>query len=519
MVKLIEIKKLTISKESEILINKSDFNISSGEVVGLFGESGSGKSVFSYFLMGFLNRNVFSVSAKKAVFNGVDGFFNFLSDNESKWVSFRKNFVSMIFQNPSTALNPTIICGKQIKEACLFDKGSKTLDYCFDLLKDVGICSPEKVYFSYPHELSGGQKQRVVAAIAIASKPLFLIADEPTTSLDPSTQKEVLNLILTLKKKYKLSVLLISHNLDLINYYCDRVYFFNNSSFLNITKPSDSSFFSDLYGVLKTIKNKSWSKSFSVDYYNFYKKSININNNNSLLFNINNLSVSFIFNKKKLFFALKNISFKINWGDCLGVAGSSGSGKTTLGRVICGLQKKYTGDFIYPDNAFFLKKSVQMVYQDPYSSFNPKYTVGDSVLEIIDLYKTNYLVSDLFKLVSLKEEYIYKYPHELSGGQKQRVSIARVLASNPSVIVFDESISALDIKTQFSILELVRFINSILKITVIFISHDINSIYYLCNKIIVLNNGEVVDFFKSKDFLLKNRNNYTKKLINDSNFL
>ena len=259
MINLIEIKNLTISKKSEKLISGSDFNIHKGEVVGLFGDSGSGKSVFSYFLMGFLNRKVFSVTADSAIFNNTNGCFNFLSNNDEDWCSLRGGDVSMVFQNPSTSLNPTMICGKQIKEACSFVGVKDNLDYCFGLLKDVGILFPEKVYFSYPHELSGGQKQRV--------------------------------------------------------------------------------------------------------------------------------------------------------------------------------------------------------------------------------------------------------------------SIARVLASNPDVIVFDESISALDIKTQLSILELIRFINSVLKITIIFISHDINSIYYLCNKVIVLKNGEIIDFVNSKNLLLDGVNNYTKQLINDTNFI
>tara|TARA_B100000427_G_C15496968_1_gene590259 strand:+ start:648 stop:1130 length:483 start_codon:yes stop_codon:yes gene_type:complete len=160
-----------------------------------------------------------------------------------------------------------------------------------------------------------------------------------------------------------------------------------------------------------------------------------------------------------------------------------------------------------------------MVYQDPFSSFNPKYTIKDSVVEVIKLYKTKYSVSDLFSLVSLNYNLAERFPHELSGGQKQRASIARVLASNPSVIIFDESLSALDIKVQFSILELIRFINSVLRITVVFISHDINSVYYLCNRVVVLNGGEIIDCFKSSDLFLEKRSSYTKKLIIDSNFI
>ena len=204
---------------------------------------------------------------------------------------------------------------------------------------------------------------------------------------------------------------------------------------------------------------------------------------NLKLFDLKNVSLSYGFGKKN-FTALKNINLKINGGDCLGVVGGSGSGKTSLGRILCGIEQSYSGDFSYDSSKFSLVNSAQMVYQDPFLSFNPKYTVGDSVNEIIKLYKTNLSVKNLFKFVSLDTKLINRFPHELSGGQKQRVSIARVLASNPKIIVFDESISALDIETQFSILNLIYFINKKLSITVVFISHDINSVYFLCEKLL-----------------------------------
>ena len=227
---MIEIKSLSISVGDVSLISNSNFNVSGGEIVGLFGESGVGKSVFSLFLLGLLSPDVFSVSASSARFKVPGCSFDFLTKRRRDWCSFRSRFVSLVFQDPSTSLNPSITCGKQIKEALLFKKEKKT---CINLLKEVEIVDPEKTYNSFPHELSGGQKQRVVIAIALASNPSFLIADEPTTALDPSVQRSVLNLFTRLIKTRKISIILISHNLDLIMHYSNKVYLFQGGIFLD----------------------------------------------------------------------------------------------------------------------------------------------------------------------------------------------------------------------------------------------------------------------------------------------
>ena len=509
---MIEIKNLSILKSGVPLISGSDFVVYDGEIVGLFGESGTGKSVFSLFLLGLLNSDVFSCSADSAFFRSNDFVFDFLSNDAKRWCSFRSSCVSMVFQDPSTSLNPTQTCGKQVVE--VFKKLGEldVVGLSLDLFEEVGLVSPKKVFNSFPHELSGGQKQRVVIAIALASNPRFLIADEPTTALDPSVQKSVLDLLVVLKKTRGLSVVLISHNIDLINHFSDRCYLFFNSVFFKKSSPVFKKRFSFLNNILSSIKGRKHVALNTVDFYKPFLTKKNLFNNS--VFELSGVSVYF-----NSFCALNNVSFSLSCGDCFGVVGGSGSGKTTLGRVLCGLEKNYSGSFDFFGDFSFLKNKTQLVYQDPFYSFNPKYSVGDSVSEVVDLYNSGYLVSDLFKLVSLSPDLASRFPHELSGGQKQRVSIARVLASNPSVIIFDESISALDIETQFSVLELIRFINSVIGISVVFISHDINSVYYLCNKILVLKNGSVVDFFDSKNLFSSKRNFYTKSLISDSNFL
>jgi len=510
MLSLLDIKKLSI-RGPEILVKDSDFFINRGEMVGLFGRSGSGKSVFSFFLIGLLNRSVFSFSAERAFVNSLNFSFDLVRGNFN-WNDFRKKHISMVFQDPSTSLNPTMICGKQLKEACFHVPKKERFNYCLSLLEDVGITNPLKTFYSFPHQLSGGQKQRVVIAIALAPNPSLLIADEPTTSLDPSTQRSVLDLIVRLKKTRSFGVVLISHNLELVQYYCDRTYIFENKFFYSSESDFGKNYINSINSILNRIKSRKQSKNKNF-YKLFNKKKLNFG-----FFKAVNISVSFLKNGV-LFYALKNICFDFFSGDCLGVVGGSGSGKTTLGRVICGIEKNFSGSFLLPPYFSTKEKSIQMVYQDPFSSFNPKKTVGDSVSEIIVLSKTNYSLFELFDFVSLKRNYCDKYPHELSGGEKQRVSIARVLASNPSVIVFDESLSALDLKTQFLIMDLIRFINKKLRISVVFISHDINSVYSLCNKIIVLKDGSIIDSFKTEKLFSEKRHLFTKSLICDSNFL
>jgi len=254
------------------------------------------------------------------------------------------------------------------------------------------------------------------------------------------------------------------------------------------------------------------TKSFVSGLYSLSNKKLK----NKTVFVLENLSVCFKKHKSS-FYGLKNVCLSLGQSDVLGVVGGSGSGKTTLGRVLCGLEKNYSGSF--SASGLFLKNSVQMVYQDPFSSFNPKHTVGSSVLEVVDVFKSNHSVLNLFKVVGLDSSFINRFPHELSGGEKQRVSIARVLASNPRVIVFDESLSALDTETQYSLLNLIYFINIIFNIAVVFISHDINSVSFLCKKIIVFRDGKIVDSFLNKNMFSKNRNFYTKKLISDALFV
>ena len=506
---VLQIKNLSILNKKKHLLQHVNCDVFPRSVVGLFGGSGSGKSVFSLFIIGLLNTETFSASGSSAFFNSGNYSFNLFSKKEKDWDFFRKNYISMVFQDPSSALNPTITCGKQMLE----NNSHKNKNFCFNLLKEVGLIDPKRVFNSYPHQLSGGQKQRVVIAISLASNPKLLIADEPTTSLDPTTQREVLDLVITIKQKRDIGVLLISHNLELINYYCDNIYVLKDGFFFNKSNLGPSSHIKKIEKTLSNIINRKYLKKEGG------LLSFKINKSNlKVILSAVNLSVYYK-NKNLKVFILNGLSFKILNGEIIGLLGESGSGKTTLGRVLAGLHLDYLGKLKHPSSRDFFTKDVQMVYQDPFSSFNPKYTIGDSVLEIIKHYKSNYSVSELFHLVKIDDSYLIKYPHELSGGEKQRVSIARALASNPKILIFDEAISGLDILTQYSILNLIKTINKCLGVSIVFISHDIKSVYYLCSRIYVLKNGVFNDVFNVNKLYNENRTNYVKQLIKDSKFI
>tara|TARA_Y100000589_G_scaffold87144_2_gene81220 strand:- start:11062 stop:12606 length:1545 start_codon:yes stop_codon:yes gene_type:complete len=509
--KLLNINNLSVFLKNSTLIKSASFELFRGDSVGLLGDSGVGKSVFSLFLLGLLNPSVFSISANNASFFLDDFSFDFLTKRKKTWDFFRANYISLIFQDPSSSLNPTICCGQQVLEVFHKTKNppKNKKNAVIDLFKEVGFNDCEKVFFSYPHELSGGQKQRVVIAIALASNPSLIIADEPTTSLDPYAQKKILDLLLRIKKTRSIGVILISHNIELVKYFCDYIYVFSDYSFFKKESDIYKNYFFNRSVFFKKILNKNY---IPLSHY----KNITTNKKNTvkeICFSFKNLKFTYL--KKNIsFLALNNISFLFNTYDILGVVGGSGSGKTTLGRIVSGIEKNFVCDSFF--SLYNINTSSHMVYQDAFSSFNPKFTVGESVLEICKLYKSNFSVSFLFKLVELNDSFIKKYPHELSGGEKQRISIARVLASNPKIIVFDESLSALDTENQYSILNLIRALNKKLNITIVFISHDIFSVSFLCNKIIVLDNGKIVDNFKKEDIFNKNRSSFTKKLISDS---
>ncbi len=508
----IEINNLDISINKKQILKSAFLKINSGEIIGIFGDSGSGKSVFCFFIMGFLNNSVFKCSATSALFINKNYTFDFTSNSESLWCDFRKKYISIIFQDPTTSLNPTIKCGHQMEEYFYITKNENfARNKCIDLLKEVGIDNPKKIFNSYPHEISGGQKQRVVIAMSLLKNPKILIADEPTTSLDPITQRNVLDLIVKISKKRKLAVLLISHNIDLLELYCKKFYVYKNCKLFDFKTTTHKNHIKSKNLIQSKIRNKKFNSLFEeigiTNLRNIYSK-------NDFNISIKNLSVSF--NKKNITFkALNDIHFNINSGEKIGIAGGSGSGKTTLGRLLCGLESNFSGKF-YKNISF---KKIQLVYQDPYSSFNPKIKINNIINEIIKVNNSPFSSLELLQLVGLDTEYLNFFPSQLSGGEKQRLSIARVLASSPDLIIFDESLSGLDLDIKYTILNLIRDLNIYLKITIIFISHDLNSINFLCDKVYIIKDGKIVDNFKTNNIKSNDRHLYTKKLLYSNSFI
>tara|TARA_B100001287_G_scaffold257089_1_gene242430 strand:+ start:1876 stop:3411 length:1536 start_codon:yes stop_codon:yes gene_type:complete len=506
----IEIDNLDISINEKQILKSAFLEINSGEVIGIFGDSGSGKSVFCFFIMGFLNNSAFRYSARSALFINNNYTFDLTSKNESLWCDFRKKYISIIFQDPTTSLNPTIKCGYQMEEYFYITKNEKfSYNKCIDLLKEVGIDNPQKIFNSFPHEISGGQKQRVVIAMSLLKDPKILIADEPTTSLDPITQKNVLDLIIKISKKRKLAVLLISHNIELLEFYCNKFYVYKNCKLFDFKTKTHKNHIKSKNLIQSKIKRKKFNSLFKEIDINGLK---NIYSKNNFNISLKELSVSF--NKNNTAFkALDNIHFDIKSGENVGIAGGSGSGKTTLGRLLCGLESNFLGDF-YKNISF---EKIQLVYQDPFSSFNPKIKIRNIINEIIKVNNSPFSSLELLKLVGLKTEYLNLFPSQISGGEKQRLSIARVLASSPDLIIFDESLSGLDLDIKYTILNLIRDLNIYLRITIIFISHDLNSLNFLCNKVYILNNGKIIDNFNIKDLKSDDRSPYTKDLLNSNN--
>ena len=323
---LLKIKNLNITVKNKPLLKDGFFSVERGEVVGLFGASGSGKSVFSLFLMGFLNHNKsFVVSSELSEYSCFSTYFDLHSKHGSSWQKFRSNEVSMIFQDPASSLNPTIKCGEQLKEACVKVGSNNNFfikEICVRLLDEVGIEFPEKIINSYPHELSGGQKQRVVIAIALASEPTLLIADEPTTSLDPVTQRGVLDLLLKIKKTRNIGVVLVSHNLDLIKHYCDRFYIYKNNTFFSSSSLDGVSYIKKkefLLNILKLKKYPDFDASHLDSIIESFKKNTAFSD-----FSLNLKDVNVVFKKNNIeFSAIKNINLSLIKGSALGVVGGA----------------------------------------------------------------------------------------------------------------------------------------------------------------------------------------------------
>ncbi len=522
--KLLEIKKLnvtfTFNNQRVEAVKNSNFHIFQGECLAIVGESGSGKSVTALSIMKLIRSN----SQLK-----ISGNINFEEKNLLNLKEFdlsliRGKKISMIFQEPMTSLNPLHTIQKQITE-CFESSEKLKKEKCLKLLKEVGIENPEQRLNHYPHQLSGGQRQRIMIAMAIANNPDLLIADEPTTALDVTIQKQILDLLDTLRKKYKMSLLLITHDLGIVRKIADRVCVMEKG---------------------KIVEQNKTVKIFNKPNHKYTQKLINskprekkIKKKNEIVLSVKNLNVyyknteGFFFrNNKDDFHAVKNVSFELSKGETLGIVGESGSGKSSIAQALIKLIES-EGRFLFKnkdisklsDKEFrSFRKNIQIIFQDPFASLSPRLTVQDIVSEGLQVHEQiskneiKYLTEKIIKDVGLDLSMLSRYPHEFSGGQRQRISIARALILNPELIILDEPTSALDMTVQSQIVDLLLTLQEKHSLTYIFISHDLKIVKALSDKIMVMQSGKIVEFENTRKIFNDPKKPYTKSLLSSAYF-
>jgi peptide/nickel transport system ATP-binding protein len=536
------------------------FNLQRGETIGIVGESGSGKSITSLALMRLLDK-------KQAKIRGdiLLNSKNLYQLRDSEMRAIRGNQMAMIFQEPMTSLNPVLTCGYQITEAIqLHVKVSKAeaKKQTLALFNEVQLPRPEAIFDSYPHQISGGQKQRVMIAMALSCSPEILIADEPTTALDVTVQKTIIELLLKLKAERNMSLIFISHDLGVISEIADRVMVMYKGEVveeapvkqlfqhpkhpytkgllacrpvpeLHLKKlPVIADFLDDDNKEAETINKIRTAYAYQTD---------EIKDRKTLLYSrepllkINNLNTWFPMNdgmfagSKSVVKAVNQVSFDVYPGETLGLVGESGCGKTTLGRSILRLIEPTSGNIQFnginlrslnKNDLRDIRKDIQIIFQDPYSSLNPRLTVGNSLMEPLQVHqfyandnKRKRKVLELLERVNLLPEHFNRYPHEFSGGQRQRIVIARALALQPKFIICDESVSALDVSVQAQVLNLIRELQQEFNLTYIFISHDLAVIKHISDRMMVMNKGEIVEMGDPDEIYYHPKEEYTKKLI------
>jgi peptide/nickel transport system ATP-binding protein len=561
---LIQIKNLTVdfpgTESAEPALQSFNLELNRGEMLAVVGESGSGKSVMSLTLMNLLSKSARVVGG--SILFSTDGgqSVELLGMEEKKFRSYRGNQLAMIFQEPMTSLNPVMTCGAQICEPLMLHKKlgrNEARKEAFRLLEKVQLPDPALIFNRYPHQLSGGQKQRVMIAMAISCNPLLLICDEPTTALDVRVQKTILDLLKDLRRSENMGMIFITHDLGLVADMADRALvmlrgklveegpvkkIFSNPQHpytrgLLMCRPGLHVKGERLPVVSDFLENKIGGPGFvaggnagsaqaaTTAYYGMDQE---------ILVRVKDLRLRYSSGKtwlgkeKNGVDAIRDINFEVYRGETLGLVGESGSGKTTVGRALLGLNRPASGSIMYggvdllamrKDELLAFRRNIQIVFQDPYSSLNPRLMIGPAIAEPIREHDTlsrserTDRVLELLKKVDLKPEHFNRYPHEFSGGQRQRIVIARALALNPGFVVFDESVSALDVSVQAQILNLINDLKQQLGFTAVFISHDLSVIRYLCDRVMVMEKGIIVESGPVEELYREPKTAYTRSLI------
>jgi len=572
---LLEVKNLVTSfyTEEEIVaaVNDISFTLNRGETIGIVGESGSGKSVTSLSIMRLIQYPPGKILNGEIIYHDQSGnAIDLMKLSERKMRSVRGNEISMIFQEPMTSLNPVYTCGNQVMEAIrLHQKLTKShaRNVTLELFDQVELPNPKRILKSYPHELSGGQKQRVMIAMAISCDPNILIADEPTTALDVTVQKTILDLMHDIQKERDMGIVFITHDLGVIAELADHIVVMYKGKIVEQGKvldifanpqhpytkgllacrpplgkrlywlPTISDFMeTDKSGKIREGDNsiEDVTEKFIITAEN-RRKAHEILYKREPILQLKNIKTYFpirtgLFGKVKEYVkAVDDVSFDVYPGETLGLVGESGCGKTTLGRSILRLEEPLSGEIIYNGKDLRklslrelipFRKEMQIIFQDPYSSLNPRITIGEAILEpmsvhgVLGSYKERReRVIELLERVKMNASHFHRYPHEFSGGQRQRICIARALTLNPKFIICDESVSALDVSIQAQVLNLLQELREDYGFTFIFISHDLSVVKFMSDRMVVMNKGKIEEMNDADEIYANPKTEYTKRLI------
>ncbi|EKU40305.1 MULTISPECIES: ABC transporter ATP-binding protein [Acinetobacter] len=556
---LLQVKNLRVSFKGEDkqyieTVKGISFDIPANTTVALVGESGSGKSVTSLATMGLLPVGQSKIDDQsKIIFEGTD----LLSLSRAEMRKICGKDIAMIFQEPMSSLNPVFTVGNQIAEVLCLHMGlsrKQARQRVLELLKEVGIPSPETKIDAYPNQLSGGQQQRVMIAMAIACEPKLLIADEPTTALDVTIQKQIIDLLESLRKRRQMSMLFITHDLALVGEIADQVIVMRHGEIREqgaaeqvLEQPQDVYTRALLYcrpqisqrpyrlpvtsDFMRQEDNVLVEQSFDAS--DIPQRKRGLNGDEKIILEVKDLKKSFYSRKglfgKDEFQAVKGVSFKLAKGKTLGLVGESGSGKTTVGLLLMRLHQASGGqafiegkDILSLTEKEFAKyqRKIQIIFQNPYASLNPRFTVGQILLEPMQIHnigkddaERKQIALELLERVNLPEQAYYRYPHEFSGGQRQRIAIARCLTLKPEILICDESVSALDVSVQAQVLNLLQDLQDEFGLSYIFISHDLSVVKYISDQVMVMNHGEVVEIANSDELYAHPQHDYTKRLL------